>query len=488
MCNLLYSIGSFTNFVLVQRVIDLWHGCMLSLDNALQILLIADYICDWARDIFRPNILRCLSGRYDIMRDETPFSSYQGDSNFSFPTTAPTYDQNTSPLGGLNSITRRTYSLSLEPVLDGSINAASDGFTSENFDGHIDAALNENNHQYLRFSGTGDGLPPWRKNATIRHSDMVLFSFHIFSIPEDPSHITKVLESISSETGLNVPTTCSRLLDLLENEQSVTVSMNAIYQLENMWTGREHPLTSLGDYPVRASVLFHTYLREDWQIVREIHCVVVSRFALISLMRMANSVSSAMNSAILPEIFIGTEGMRSLRNFSGSDSIASALSMAYLRVGVDRGHDVTNPSSWVSRPLNQRGSCLGLERKLALKQVSNPTSLKLEVIQHGFEVPRELKICYDSTGKMDETGAILIKKPLSWGPDSPDFCLMILDDTPFTDLNELRRKLYRTCEARNIYMTGAEKLNGKHVDKTEILRLIDILQKKLLEDASWSLT
>jgi hypothetical protein len=89
---------------------------------------------------------------------------------------------------------------------------------------------------------------------------------------------------------------------------------------------------------------------------------------------------------------------------------------------------------------------------------------------------------------MDETGAILIKKPLSWGPDSPDFCLMILDDTPFTDLNELRRKLYRTCEARNIYMTGAEKLNGKHVDKTEILRLIDILQKKLLEDASWSLT
>jgi hypothetical protein len=38
----------------LQRVIDLWHGTILSQDGALQLPLIIDYICDWARDVYRP--------------------------------------------------------------------------------------------------------------------------------------------------------------------------------------------------------------------------------------------------------------------------------------------------------------------------------------------------------------------------------------------------------------------------------------------------
>jgi hypothetical protein len=53
-----------------QEIVFLWNGSLLLEDDALQLILILDYIVDWARDIYRPSILRLLksiaSGRaYD---------------------------------------------------------------------------------------------------------------------------------------------------------------------------------------------------------------------------------------------------------------------------------------------------------------------------------------------------------------------------------------------------------------------------------------
>ena len=39
---------------------QLWDGCITEEDNALQLLLIVDYVADWARDIYRPSILKHL--------------------------------------------------------------------------------------------------------------------------------------------------------------------------------------------------------------------------------------------------------------------------------------------------------------------------------------------------------------------------------------------------------------------------------------------
>ncbi|KAJ5593172.1 hypothetical protein N7537_010076 [Penicillium hordei] len=44
-------------------IVDLWHGDISGLDGALQLLLIVDYIFDWARDIYRPAIL----GELDVL-------------------------------------------------------------------------------------------------------------------------------------------------------------------------------------------------------------------------------------------------------------------------------------------------------------------------------------------------------------------------------------------------------------------------------------
>ncbi|KAL4756631.1 uncharacterized protein BDW70DRAFT_165864 [Aspergillus foveolatus] len=42
------------------RVIDLWHGSILSHDSALQLLLVIGLLCDWARDILLEQIVSCL--------------------------------------------------------------------------------------------------------------------------------------------------------------------------------------------------------------------------------------------------------------------------------------------------------------------------------------------------------------------------------------------------------------------------------------------
>ena len=44
----------------IQNIILLWEGSITGLDEALQLVLIVDYILDWARDIFRLSILRQL--------------------------------------------------------------------------------------------------------------------------------------------------------------------------------------------------------------------------------------------------------------------------------------------------------------------------------------------------------------------------------------------------------------------------------------------
>ncbi|GFG09692.1 hypothetical protein IFM5058_04552 [Aspergillus udagawae] len=468
------------------RIIDLWHGCMLSLDDALQMLLIVDHICDWARDIFRPNLLRCLSGRDDVWRDETPASIY--------PECPPRADSrsDTATLTSLRSITRRTHSLSLDPApRDSQVNGFADP-RSLDFEGRSDIVFHEEPHPYLRYSQSSSHLPPWRQHATIRHSDMVHFSFHILSIPEDASQIQKALESLG-ESSSSLRDTCSLLLQLMDDVESVTVTMNAIYKLEAMWTDRPHSPNALADHPVRARVLFNTYLREDWQVVRELHCIVASRFALRTLALVAtgrNLVTPHLGN--IPEITVDTDGVRALRRFSGSDSLAAALSAAYLRLVTNISEATETNSCWrILRGLTEENSLFNFEKNIALKQAGNPTSVKREAIVCGSSVPIELKSLYDSTEGLDRTGAILIKRPLFWTTESPGFCLMVLDGTSFTNPIELGLKLSLVCEGPkpNIYITGSEK--GKqanplsHRDEIGISRWIEILSGRLPDDAPW---
>ena len=70
----------------VQKSVQLWEGHIFSEQGALQLLLIVDYIFDWARDVYRPSILRQLKslatgGAYDeiTVTDDSDLASLRGD-------------------------------------------------------------------------------------------------------------------------------------------------------------------------------------------------------------------------------------------------------------------------------------------------------------------------------------------------------------------------------------------------------------------------
>ncbi|KAI9696320.1 MAG: hypothetical protein M1820_008162 [Bogoriella megaspora] len=62
------------------RIIDCWHGYLPNEDQALQLLLIMDWICYWARDVYRVAVLKCMRAVTPLARCETPaeteFSAY----------------------------------------------------------------------------------------------------------------------------------------------------------------------------------------------------------------------------------------------------------------------------------------------------------------------------------------------------------------------------------------------------------------------------
>lgn len=65
-----------------KNIVLLWEGSITGLDEALQLVLIVDYILDWARDIYRPSIIRqlkCVATKgarpaYTVSNDSEIFS------------------------------------------------------------------------------------------------------------------------------------------------------------------------------------------------------------------------------------------------------------------------------------------------------------------------------------------------------------------------------------------------------------------------------
>lgn len=54
------KLFSYFTLTVLQDIVHLWDGCIMDRDDALQLLLIVDYVFDWARDVYRPLILRQL--------------------------------------------------------------------------------------------------------------------------------------------------------------------------------------------------------------------------------------------------------------------------------------------------------------------------------------------------------------------------------------------------------------------------------------------
>lgn len=400
-----------------------------------------DCICDWARDIYRRNILACLAGGRSKWRDWTPYS---------VRSPAHTEDQVSSiisryvsPEGG-NARQTSLVNLSLDGLArqasappEGQITSILDLAMSE-------VAQNSAPHPYLRWRNVGSQAAPWTRFTTIRHSNMVLFDFHLHVLPQDGDSLENFIKHMMPDTPMREG---ARLLLHLFLTATVSVTADAVLNFERLWIGTDDGFDQTYQEPVRAHVGFATCFRvSDWQIVRRLTCTVFTLPGTKELVRIADLELSA---AVSPSIWSGSlhptlgAAIRSLRVLSGKESVIAAALRLCLCLEIRQSETQTAEYQW--RPCQAHSEHYGFStlKDTCWARFEGGEELrcqhKVTEVLAGPRIPPNLQPYLKAPISLGANGAILLKKPLYWPESCPLWCLFVLKTLDFHDAPRLGR-------------------------------------------------
>jgi len=441
----------------MQRVFDLWHGTVESQDGALQLYQIVDFIWTWARDVYRPQLRRCLRGQDSDPRELSPTSTYpfsRSESVFS-----------------ISSYQSLSHTLVDTGRNDGAM-------TSENGSNVHLNIRDASSHPFLRWANSHDASAPWATQTCIRHSDIVAFSFRILLMPENDEDFQSLMNLQYREESI---TTMLHLLALTSQSQySVLLRRGHIYELEKDWIGAEKNAShassaTYSDDVVRAFFFFHTFCQAgDWQIKREVYCIIWSS-------RAAQLLSTLIDTDL--ELHRGDKGWRltqhfeitrtfpQIRNLFGNKSVAYALHNASLillhggSLNRDGGHlqwALPPDQGMTEAEIAQYFALFNaVECNAWMSQLYHRRSFRLLQVlrtEEATEIPLGLPSVSEDIGK---GGAMLAIKPNSWPSQCPRFCLFVLLENGFDDKAQLKRLLRCARKEREMYGVNRDTVDGR---------------------------
>ncbi|KAJ5364539.1 uncharacterized protein N7496_010252 [Penicillium cataractarum] len=210
------------------QIFDLWGGSVTSKNGALQLLLIVDYVFEWARDIYREDILNKLrivaSGQNDC---------------------ASMIHPDTDIFSTLTSI---------HPSM-------SDG-DSRNTQGSY--------HQGLKDFEALDS-----QQGIVRHATFVESQYRCFFVTRD--NVTTMLQSTKDQSR---KTLIRQIITTLQ-QVPLSISWACLSMIEEEWTGRSRMLRShhLDQTKFYASVTYASFILPNWTQVRELTVIAVAEDA-----------------------------------------------------------------------------------------------------------------------------------------------------------------------------------------------------------------
>lgn len=354
----------------------------------------------------------------------------------------------------------------------------------------------------LRFSSSHNNSKYWSKHATIRHSDLVLFSFHHAAIPEEPDALRAWLTL--SHTNGGTPQENTLLSCLIQETNAVTITMNGILQLENIWTHTTHQLGLENDDPMIAWVWFRSYIRSrDWQVVRELNCLTVSAHSFRELVAIAGIPWTPLSDDwIAHRCHCLTKNAESLRSLCGKESAITAMSNLVLRLETYLRDDGEAHFRWTkeSNTATIVATVLGADRRSLWKSVSPRSRLQaqtpgfhskelLEKLLPGKVVPPFLANILKIPAGFGNSGATLLQHTPVWSARaSPRYCLMVFDETSFSDEPALGQKIIQLSNAGDLYVPERNEIHRKDVSDREKRAFdvwADVLLGKVPSDAPW---
>ena len=438
-----------------QQVFHLWHGNLESQDGALQIFQIVDFVWTWARDVYRPQIRRCLSGHIAYQREISPTSTNP------FPRSQSV----------LSVPSARSFS---QPLLDAMVDddIMAEEVVSDNQPDFQEAS----SHPFLRWAGHCD---VWTPNTSIRHSDIVMFSFRVLEIPENQQSFHDLIYSLRYNRE-NSTMMLHALKVILQNQYTLSLKRDQLHDIEKYWTGVNaqtsygRSITNHPDQRIKTLLLFRTFCQqEDWQLRREVYCVIwSSRAASLLSMILETDINFSFDEDSLLSIqhseFI--RAFQQLRKLSGRRSVAYALhNTSLILLPCDDASGRGSQLQW-RQPQSQ-----GIPEHVIAGYVAlfDSASCSEDLVQsyyhqfgrllwvlrteQGTDTPPDLERIPDNVG---EGGAMLTVKPGAWPQQCPRFCLFVLLGHGFHDEAHLGRLLRYTIQVRDMYCVYEDAAQG----------------------------
>jgi len=458
-----------------QRIFDLWHGTILSEDGALQLCLIVDYVCHWARKEYRESILACLAaGSGFIRRFTTPMSSQWSEPEIqsrrldteSLSTRSPVWRSLDNGVGPGQAETNFPDAMEIYDTIN-----------TENHSQHA-SADQEDVHHWSRWVVAEDNSPPWTKWATIRHSNLIQYAYQQLHLPENGQTLRRCLEVCFPKS--DVTDTAKRLLTtLLDEDVSITASAGIFSQPNS-------PATDTSTV-IRAFLSIRTQMSsKDWQIEQRILCISCTEEARRQLSQLAQQspddvVFDVHNCECLSRVlnwfqFIHGKELASLALASLPDrqmciKFCQRFDGEY-HFKLHKFHAGDNGR------LNLRD----------IDAISRALASDKEIQEHKAEFhipfrvspqfpPLEVLVGAPDMLDLGTSAGVLVKKPQNWPTETPEFCFLVMDkDVNFTDQPKLADMIRETLERKTVF--GIRKQIEKQ-DKVLIDRWVRILQGKI---------
>ncbi|KIX02792.1 uncharacterized protein Z518_08734 [Rhinocladiella mackenziei CBS 650.93] len=461
------------------RVIDLWHGTILSENGALQLCLIVDYLCTWARNVYRDSILTCLAGgRANLRRLTTPISTHfpsqesEADVSSRWEIESLPVRLSQGPPDHRNGVNR-----------GGAVGPPPDPMDTDEEDDHPAATTGqEDTFHWLRWTSLGEDSPPWAPRATIRHSNLVQITFQGLNLPPDRQKLRRCLEMCFS--NLQAEEAARRLIATLLNEDiSVTTSSNIMLRKDHR-QGEAH-------FAVKAFIYFRTFLRPaDWQIERRLLYITCSRKAMEVLASIAETTDLTLE---YPDTWRSHDCeclfrvTKSLNLFGGKESAGLALSERQMCLKLANGDSHVQLVQY--KPGGTGGRLTPSDLEMVSQTIAKSENLEICMTEHrtpyrvlSSRIDAEISADVLDLPDLGNCRGVLIKKPGGWPSATPEFCFLTTDDqVNFEDVASVGNIIQETRDRAVMFGIRSEKIAA--ADDLFLDRWIQILQGKLPDSA-----
>ncbi|KEF55829.1 uncharacterized protein A1O9_08580 [Exophiala aquamarina CBS 119918] len=423
-------------------VMDCWHGYLQRNDEALQLLVIIDWIHSWATDIHRKGVIRCLTGltARDISPSGTAFSSQEARSERgqSIRSNSLVFRTSRAPSAAPEVFQRNPIYSQVIEIHDSE---------EEIKDVGVDSGI---------FSAPEDGKDSEAddddRQRVVRSASSTVYQWKHFDIPDEESILLDLLGTLEGE---NSQQDAARSLwkILTDTQHTIKISLKTVSHLIHDSTGQS--LSEFAEYePIATSIVCQrTLVETSWQVMCNFWCITCSQSAASMLAIIAGVNESerfglaywrAQDSACLMPM------IASLANLEGKASAAAAISqdiycMTSSESETNHGHfdwkkaDRSTLQPWlvvVDSSFRQiKGS-----RRTILPRVISRTAPNYVLNPGLFE-----------TSGLEGLHGVLLRRPEEWPGACPRWCFLIFD---VDHVNDLSNKIDRAHRKSAIYATG----------------------------------